>query len=165
MYSRYIIAIANCLLFAKVVTSFHIEPRIINGEDASEHEFPYTVSLRDSATNRHFCGGALISEKHVLSAGHCLYRRKNKPNKTFVRLGLWNRFNHGVRKNIRKIILHPEFNRDVMQNDIAILIFFTKVTFTEHIQPVALPQSNVHENGFLQAIISGWGQIVSSWAF
>lgn len=161
MYSRYIIAVINGFLILKVVTSVRIMPRIIDGEDAPIDKFPYTVSLRDSATHQHFCGGALISAKHVLSAGHCVNNRKFLPHKMYVALGVWNRFDQGTRKNVRRILLHPGFNSEIMQNDIAILVFYSKITFTKHIQPVALPQSNVPENGLLLAIISGWGQIVS----
>lgn len=165
MYSRYIIAVINGLLFLKIAASVRIMPRIVDGEDAPLDKFPYTVSLRDSATNEHFCGGALISAKHVLSAGHCVNTRKFLPHKMYAALGLWNRIDEGTRKNVRKIVLHPEFNSEIMQNDIAILTFHTKITFTEHIQPVALPQSNIPENGLLQAIISGWGKIVSLFTF
>jgi trypsin len=44
-------------------------PRIINGVDAPEGRYPYTVSLDTGAY--HFCGGSLIAPNVVLSAAHC----------------------------------------------------------------------------------------------
>jgi secreted trypsin-like serine protease len=34
------------------------------------------VSLRYLRTNKHFCGGAIISNFHILSAAHCLFNKK-----------------------------------------------------------------------------------------
>jgi secreted trypsin-like serine protease len=44
-------------------------PRIINGVDAPEGRYPYTVSL--DTGSYHFCGGSLIAPNVVLSAAHC----------------------------------------------------------------------------------------------
>lgn len=49
---------------------------IINGDDTSEGEAPYQVELifhfgaREISTT---CGGALISERTVMTAAHCTY--------------------------------------------------------------------------------------------
>ena len=40
--------------------------RIFGGEVAVPHEFPWVVYLSMG------CGGALISDKHVLTAAHCV---------------------------------------------------------------------------------------------
>lgn len=44
--------------------------KIINGEDAAIADFPYQVSLR--LYDRHICGGAIISNRHILTAAHCI---------------------------------------------------------------------------------------------
>ena len=47
----------------------------IGGEEAEVSEFPWTslLLLRSSETNKtNRCGGTLISDRHVLTAGHCL---------------------------------------------------------------------------------------------
>lgn len=46
------------------------ESRIVGGFNAWSGQFPYQVSLR--INGRHFCGGAIISEFYVLTAGHCV---------------------------------------------------------------------------------------------
>ena len=53
----------------------------IGGEEADVNEFPWAalLELRSSETNRESrCGGSLISDRHVLTAGHCLKEFSNK---------------------------------------------------------------------------------------
>ena len=44
------------------------EPRIINGDNAQNGRYPYTVSLQRPAFlgNDHFCGGSLIGKSGVV---------------------------------------------------------------------------------------------------
>lgn len=53
------------------VNNADVTERLVGAKIAQPTEFPYQVSLR--SRGRHFCGGALISKKHVLTAGHCVY--------------------------------------------------------------------------------------------
>ena len=47
--------------------------RIVGGQPADPKEWPWMVALlRDR--DRHFCGGVLITDLHVLTAAHCVHR-------------------------------------------------------------------------------------------
>ena len=78
--------------------------RITNqGETAAPGEFPYQVSI--SANGQHFCGGALISEKHILTAAHCVIEpvHLGAPVELFkVEVGS-NQLNGGKKYSVKRI--------------------------------------------------------------
>lgn len=85
--------------------------RVINGEDASPHSWPWQISLRNSRGG-HICGGSLIRPDWVLTAAHCVDRNPD-PNAytvvvgeipgvhdrhlTLVRFGWLNQFHSGIK--------------------------------------------------------------------
>eukprot|EP00873_Tetraselmis_striata_P034352 jgi/Tetstr1/454616/TSEL_041508.t1 len=54
-----------------------ISEQIGGGRFADRRRYPYIVSLRDPATQRHLCAGALIRPTIVLTAAHCVDDRRN----------------------------------------------------------------------------------------
>ena len=69
------------LLVAMLATSsafdlndFVINPRIVQGENATRGQFPYYVFLKiNMPQGVAACGGSLISDEWVVTAGHCLH--------------------------------------------------------------------------------------------
>ena len=55
-----------------------IDTRIINGQLALRDQAPWMVSLAHTFNFKHFCGGALIGERTILTAGHCFIEGMNK---------------------------------------------------------------------------------------
>jgi hypothetical protein len=52
-----------------------LQARIVNGEDTKPNEYPWMVAIevRSGRNSWGFkCGGALITNRHVLTAAHCL---------------------------------------------------------------------------------------------
>ena len=56
-----------------------LKKRIIGGEPAIAHSWPFLASIRiklnitKDPINEHHCGGTLITNRHVLTAAHCLF--------------------------------------------------------------------------------------------
>jgi len=51
------------------------EKRIIGGEDAVRHSWPFLASIRIllNGESEHHCGGTIISDRHILTAAHCIF--------------------------------------------------------------------------------------------
>ena len=58
-------------------SSFELKPRVQNGHQANLNEYPWHVaiiwqSLTNESMIKYNCGGSLISDSLVLTAGHCI---------------------------------------------------------------------------------------------
>jgi secreted trypsin-like serine protease len=55
--------------------NFDIAPNIVNGSDTTIEEFPFMASLQwefNSTTWLHYCGGTILHERWVLTAGRTM---------------------------------------------------------------------------------------------
>lgn len=75
IFDMYLISNDNfveCGVVAPQPTLVGGKPRIVGGNEADEHEWPWQVSLRTTSSSFHFCGGSLISDRWVVTAAHCV---------------------------------------------------------------------------------------------
>lgn len=156
-----VISLAIFVTLASGSESVNIESRIIGGHSASVGQFPYQVSLQTTLFRRHFCAASIISQRFLLTAGHCIGGRE--PSDFVAIVGtVWRDFN-GFAYRIREIIRHEEFNSTKLKNDIGLLFTADAIIFSLKVQPIALPMRN--DNGNTLVILSGWGKRKVSWMF
>ncbi|KAM4526304.1 mast cell tryptase-like [Fundulus diaphanus] len=134
-------------------------PKIVGGEDASPASWPWQVDLQLFGTQ--WCGGSLINKKWVLTAAHCV--SGTTPHIWKVSLGRLQRTGRNteteVSRDIVKIIVHPKFNNNTLDNDIALLKLSSSVKFTNYIRPVCLAASgSTFQNG-TSSWVTGWGNV------
>ncbi|XP_044261229.1 transmembrane protease serine 9-like [Tribolium madens] len=130
-------------------------PRIINGKKAEKGQFPWQVAIyvtQPGASN--LCGGALLNEKWVLTAGHCV----KDASKFEIALGsnsLKGDDSSRVVFQTTKYILHENYNKNTLANDIGLIPLPQDVSFNDNIQPVSLPSKGLTDGTLVT--ISGWG--------
>lgn len=133
--------------------------RIVGGNDAKDHEFPFQVSLRYLDTV-HICGGALISERHVLSAAHCVCELFEEPyDELSVVTGTNSVKEGGEFHQIEKIHCHPEYvfgGDNSWTHDLTVITLRDNVTWNDAQRPIDLPTSDTPKN--VPAVLSGWGR-------
>jgi len=129
-------------------------PRIINGILAPETRYPYSASLQYNT--QHFCGGTLVSPNLVITAAHCT----STPTK--ITLGRYDLdsptdYDYEV-MDVVDIIVHPQYDESVVENDIAILVI-ERDSKHPYIQINTNNESPIDEE---KLIVMGWGDIDSS---
>ncbi|MGH3370015.1 MAG: S1 family peptidase, partial [Nocardioidaceae bacterium] len=105
-----------------------VEPRIVGGGGAGVGEYPYFVSVQTASTFEHFCGGSLVSATRVLTAAHCVDGAS--PSGLRVVIGRTSLFDtsQGIVRKVSGIAVHPDWSRDTLRHDVAILSLSTPVT-------------------------------------
>lgn len=135
-----------------------VHKRIIGGNEAEPNKWAWMVALVRRDTGEHYCGGALISNRYVISAAHCT--EGLKAHNITIRLGAHNiqELSVNVRDiEVSRIRQHPDFQRDTFMNDIAVLRLKRPVSFNEYIRPVCLPNRTGDTYFGKTAIATGWG--------
>jgi secreted trypsin-like serine protease len=133
------------------------EGRIIGGSDAVNGQFPYQVALRNSMNGSFFCGASIINNRWVLSAAHCTVNRAQNSLLVVVGSALLN--SGGVTHVSSRILNHPNYNHNVLVDDVSVIQTSTDITFNANVQPIALGSAFV--GGGVRAVASGWGSTVT----
>ncbi|KAJ2343746.1 hypothetical protein IWW50_006024 [Coemansia erecta] len=113
--------------------------RIIGGEVAGSNEFLSTAYLEmyDGGTTRNRCTGSLIAPNVVVTAGHCIYKSEYiKYTASQFQVGI----THTIPTSssvlfegysVSKVIIHPKFTMQYLEDDVAVLILSQSVPASE----------------------------------
>ena len=104
----------------------------MNGTSANLGEFPWQAQIIRSWDKAQFCGGTLISSKHVLTAAHCIILPKENIEVITGRLSKYEDEPQQVTSKVAKISMHSDYRPETINNDIALLELVEPVPFNKH---------------------------------
>ncbi|XP_037789183.1 LOW QUALITY PROTEIN: phenoloxidase-activating factor 3-like [Penaeus monodon] len=155
-----------------------LDDKIVGGEDAPLGAWPWMVILRGRVNGRRswFCGGALVSDRYVLTAAHC-FKESLGVVVEKARIGEHTlSFDPDCSKGrcapspqdipVERIIRHPQYGSPCTEcNDIALLrLSRPAVLHSGFVTPVCLPINPDQDMGFSEhdfqgkaAWAAGWG--------
>ena len=128
--------------------------RIIGGREADPGRWPWQVVILNKYREA-FCGGTLIHPRWVLTASHCV--RKH----LIVRVGEHDLVIHEGSETeyvVRRTIVHPDYNRDTVDNDVALLELPEPVELGRHAGLACLPDQQEALPDQEHCTIIGWGK-------
>ncbi|XP_011493873.1 PREDICTED: chymotrypsin-2-like [Ceratosolen solmsi marchali] len=152
-----------CLSLTLSIEVLGKKSRIIGGESADIEEFPFMISLRLVDNNRHICGGTILTERHILTAAHCLTGISNIHTALKVQAGsTYLSSNNATIYNVSCAYIHPLFTGKIsltsqMQHDIAIILLGQLINFNDVQNKVELPTEDVKHGSSAEFI--GWGAL------
>ncbi|XP_027139891.1 ovochymase-1 isoform X2 [Larimichthys crocea] len=133
-----------------------MESRIIGGQEAWAHSWPWQVSLRFASMPA--CGGAIIGPLWVISAAHC-FKRYNKASFWTVLAGKHDLDNPEEPTQqvvgVLVIINHHGYNTRTKDNDVALLKLQHPLIFNQFIRPINIWMTPLPP--FRRCTITGWG--------
>ncbi|KOB75680.1 Serine proteinase stubble [Operophtera brumata] len=141
------------------------ETRIMGGKDSNFGRWPWQVSVRRTSffgfSSTHRCGGAIINEGWIATAGHCVDDLLTSQIR--IRVGEYDFSSVSeefpfVERGVASKFVHPKYNYYTYEYDLALVKLESVVQFAPHISPICLPASDdllVGEN----ATVTGWGRL------
>ncbi|KAF7993881.1 hypothetical protein HCN44_011150 [Aphidius gifuensis] len=132
---------------------------IVGGVDSNIIDLPYQVSLRRSS--QHICGGAIISDRHILTAGHCIAGIFSSPFTELTVASGSSTLNGPANVHfVDNVIVHPGYvpraSTQRVKNDIAIIILENSIKENEFQSRIYLPNENTPSG--IVGVVSGWGR-------
>jgi secreted trypsin-like serine protease len=140
--------------------------KIVGGCEAVPFSWPWQIDFSEVYGEQLslICGGALIDNDWVMTAGHCVYGNEHRPQDFRIKAGLNDRRDNNITgeemREIEKIYLHPQFNHRTIEWDISLLKLKKPIAYTDHISPVCLPSSD--DGKFVDGDVfwvTGWGTL------
>ncbi|XP_066135826.1 transmembrane protease serine 11A isoform X3 [Saccopteryx bilineata] len=129
--------------------------RIMSGNIAAKAAWPWQASLQRN--NIHQCGATLISNTWLITAAHCF---KNNANPRPWTVSFGTTINPPLMKrNIKRIIVHEKYHSPARVYDIAVVQFSPRVTFSDDIRRVCLPEASASLQPNSTVYITGFGAL------
>lgn len=141
--------------------NFNNKQRIVNGTTIPQNvrnKYNFFCSITGNNSLTPLAGGAYIGKNIVITAAHVVYGLRSS-SLINVRFGNRNLYHPGVKFNVKKILIHPEYNSTTVDNDIA-LLFLDKRPGLYGIKKLFLPGKRNFNNIYQfnqEGIIIGYG--------
>ncbi|KAH8309994.1 hypothetical protein KR044_011634, partial [Drosophila immigrans] len=126
----------------------------------------FVVSIRTNKERKyfgdnHFCGGAIISAKSILTAAHCLFIKYLRPNRVKVIAGTPRRLVKTGKTQeliVDKVRPHPKYSPSLLLNDLGVLRLRDPIREDDF--AAIIPLADRDATAGLLCTVVGWGTVI-----
>ncbi|XP_045505503.1 serine protease 55-like isoform X2 [Colias croceus] len=135
--------------------------RIVGGMETSICMYPYNVAI--SRNGKHWCGGSIIDEQWVLTAGHCMESAfdidsdKKKLQPFIIRAGSSFHNRGGYQARVNKAFFPKDYSPGNADYDFALLRLDRPMPIGRNIAVLNLPSRDYVVKSSDLLIVTGWG--------
>jgi secreted trypsin-like serine protease len=137
------------------------QPKIVGGTKAGPNANPFQVGLLTKSVpddfQAQFCGGTLVKPNVVVTAAHCSDGSVTPAN-VQVLTGTRSLDGSGTRRDVKKIFIHPNWNPNTFDSDVAVWILKSNAAGIEKAKLVQLAK----EPKTGKTLVTGWGNTTGS---
>lgn len=145
--------------------------RIVGGTEVQPaHKYPWQIGLKNRGGTSYWCGGAVINDRYILTAAHCFFdsNGNQEPAEDLV-VGVGDHLMSSTSDDVAatktigvaEVILHPSYDSDDFDNDVALVKLSEVLAFSAEVRPVCLPEDDSKTYAGAAGIASGWGTLSS----
>lgn len=160
------------LLFL-ILTNFNIklyaqqpDVKIVGGSPANIEDYPYQVAIfsvdENGEINEFMCGGSIIDRYWIITAAHCVAEKAHKKQRIVAAFSRISEIENAAVYEISDYILHPEYDGENVENDIALLrLAYPIDTSNIASKVIRILTPEEEQQGLIapgvMATITGWG--------
>ena len=135
---------------------------IMGGVEAEYRDWPSVVAIYKDG--EFICGGTVLDEDTILTAGHCLHGYESSPGHFYtVRAGMVRKASRSPweqHRTIAEVIIHPQYNKVFLDHDLSLGRLNSSLHLNRHVSSSCLPQhSQMYPAVGSTCIATGWGDL------
>ena len=137
--------------------------RIVGGTAAIQGSWPWQIDIK--AYGSHYCGGTILNEYWILTAGHCFDQYGLTTSPWTLIAGKHRKYYTDSTEQSRKaskVYRHSKYNSYSIDNDIALIKVDKAFTFNDYVQPACLPKSGAELASGDMTYVTGWGNTMGT---
>jgi len=164
-FNRYAHHKADCCYSSLCGIAGQQNKRIVGGEITEPDKYPWQVLIISKKNGEEkMCGGALISDRWILTAAHCTEKIPIQSHRVFLGGHDWEKIRNGyegTEVEIEQIVEHPHYTkRPSMTNDFCLMKLKHRIDFAKEpvLRPICLPPDSWNLYVGNRAIVTGWGR-------
>ncbi|XP_063627693.1 trypsin delta-like [Cydia splendana] len=146
----------NLLVLFIITCNSAMEGFIEGGSYAKIEHFPHSVYLYIICKEHQVCGGSILTQKLILTAGHCFENCFMKRKEMFAYAGSENTNEMLVAESIIEFRIHKDYDTETLFNDIAVGSLKSEFPLGNTMKRVIIAKSFP---GVTMARTAGWGAI------